>query len=287
MRIGLEERVLQPPGVAPRRFFKALFAMATWGNLGLVLSLTARELAVRHRGSWLGFFWPVLQPLLLLVVYTFVFSFVFGATWPGIYDSDLAGYAVIVFTGLVTFNIFAESVRACPKLILSNRNFVQRVVFPLDLLPVVQIAAACVHAMVGLGVLVLFLVASGVSIGPTALWLPVVWAVFAFFSLGVCYAVAAISVFVRDLEPLVGIGMTGLFFASGIFYPLERLPDEVEVWVRLVPTAAAVDLSRSVLLLGRAPAPEALLGPAGVSLAVFFLGYAIFLRSREGFADAL
>ena len=91
----------------------------------------------------------------------------------------------------------------------------------------------------------------------------------------------------RGLVTLVGIGMTGLFFASGIFYPLERLPDEVEVWVRLVPTAAAVDLSRSVLLLGRAPAPEALLGPAGVSLAVFFLGYAIFLRSREGFADAL
>ncbi|MCR9095257.1 MAG: ABC transporter permease [bacterium] len=283
----MEERILQPPGVAPRRLVDVLFAMAIWRNLGLVRSLTARELEVRYRGSWLGFCWPVLQPLLLLAVYTFVFSFVFGASWPGIYDSDIAGYAVIVFTGLVTFNIFAESVRACPKLILAHRNFVQRVVFPLEVLPVVQIAAACVHAAAGLGVLLVFLVASGVSIGWTALWLPVVWAFFAVFSLGVCYAVAAISVSVRDLEPLVGIGMTGLFFASGIFYPLERLPDDVEAWIRLVPTAAAVDVSRSVLLLGVAPSPEALLGPGAVSFVVFLLGYAIFLRSREGFADAL
>lgn len=283
----MEERILQPPTIAPRRFFDALFAVAIWRNLGLIRSLTSRELAVRYRGSWLGFCWPVLQPLLLLGVYTFVFSFVFGASWPGIYDSDLAGYAVIVFTGLVTFNIFAESVRACPRLILAHRNFVQRVVFPLEVLPVVQIAAACVHASAGLAVLVLFLLASGVPVGLTALWLPVVWAAFAIFSLGVCYAVAAVSVFVRDLEPLVGIGMTGLFFASGIFYPLERLPDEVEVWIRLVPTAAAVDLSRGVLLLGRAPEPAALLGPAGVSLGAFLLGYTIFLRSRERFADAL
>lgn len=283
----MQERVLQPPGVAPRKLFDALFAMAIWRNLGLVRSLTVRELAVRYRGSWLGFCWPVLQPLLLLGVYTFVFSFVFGARWPGIYDSGLAGYAVIVFTGLVTFNIFAESVRACPKLILANRNFVQRVVFPLEVLPVVQIAAAFVHAAAGLAVLLVFLVASGVQIGPTALWLPLIWAVFAVFSLGVCYAVAAISVFVRDLEPLVGIGMTGLFFASGIFYPLERLPDHVEVWIRLVPTAAAVDLSRGVLLLGQAPEPEALVGPASISLVVFLTGYAIFLRSRERFSDAL
>lgn len=283
----MEERVLEAPRTLPRFRWEVLSLAVIWRNAGLIRSLTQRELAARYRGSWLGFSWPVLQPMLLLAVYTFVFSFVFGATWPGIYDSAVAGYAVVVFTGLVTFNIFAESVRSCPKLVLANRNFVQRVVFPLEVLPVVELLVALVHAAAGLAVLLVLLVASGVPLTAAALWLPLVWGIFSVFALGVCYAVAALGVFVRDLDPLVGIGMTGLFFGSAIFYPLERVPDPFAAWVRLLPTASAVDLSRSVLLLGQAPRWEQLAGPALVSLAVFAMGYGLFVRTRGRFADAL
>lgn len=283
----MQERIVEPPRLLPRRPIDLVSMSGVLRHGQLIRDLTRREIASRHRGSWLGFVWPLLQPLLLLGVYTFVFSFVFGARWPGIFASDVAGYAVVVFSGLVTFNIFAESVRVCPKLILSNRNFVQRVVFPLEVLPVVPVLAALVQAGVGLVVLVAVLAFSGAGLPASAIWLPFVWAVFAVFTLGVCYLVATVSVFVRDFEPLVAIGITGLFFGSAIFYPLERLPDQAEAWLRLLPTAAAVDLSRRSLLLGESPDPSTIAGPLIVSFGMLLIGHAVFVRVKERFADAL
>jgi lipopolysaccharide transport system permease protein len=283
----LEERVIEPPGLIPPDLGAILIFAGIWRNWGLVSSLSRREIEARYRGSWLGFLWPVLQPLMLLGVYTFIFSFVFGARWPGIYESDVAGYSIVIFSGLVTFNIFAESVRSCPKLIVSNRTFVQRVVFPLEVLPVVQIVASLVHATIGLIVMIVFMVLSGAPVHLSAMGLPLVWLGFAAFSLGICYVVTALSVFVRDFEPLVAIGITALFFGSAIFYPLERLPDDVEVWARLMPTAAAVDLSRRLLLLGEVPGLDMLVGPGLVSLATLLFGYVSFMKVKGRFADAL
>ena len=283
----MEERIVEPPRWRPRKLGALISFEGLRRNRGLVGNLVRREVAARYRGSWLGFFWPILQPLLLLGVYTFIFSLVFGARWPGIYESDLAGYAIVVFSGLVTFNIFAESVRGCPKLIISNRAFVQRVVFPLEVLPAVQVGAALVHASIGFAVTLVFLVASGAPVYSTVFVVPFVWLGFAAFSLGVCYLVATIAVFVRDLEPLIAIGITALFFGSAIFYPLERLPDGVEVWIRFLPTAAAVDLSRRLLLLGEMPGQQDLLVPAAISFATLLFGYVCFMRAKGRFADAL
>ena len=283
----MEERIIEPSGLVPKHLGQILAFQGIFGHLELVAGLTRREIASRYRGSWLGFCWPVLQPLLLLGVYTFIFSTVFGARWPGVYESDLIGYAVVVFSGLVTFNIFAESVRTAPRLIVANRNFVQRVVFPLEILPLVQVGAALVHAAAGLVVLLVFLVASGAPLHWTACWVPLVWLVFAIFSLGVGYLIATASVFVRDLEPLVGIVITGLFFGSAIFYPIERLPESLQALVRAVPTAGAVDLTRSLLLLGTTPSAGAVLGPLCVSLGTLVVGYACFMRAKGSFADAL
>ena len=283
----MEERIIEPQRLLPPRLRSVLLFSGIWRNAELISSLTRREIAARYRGSWLGLFWPILEPLMLLAVYTFIFSIVFGARWPGVYESDLIGYAIVVFSGLVTFNIFAESVRACPKLILANSNFVRRVVFPLEVLPVVQVGTALFNATAGFAVLLVFLFASGAPIALTALWVPVVWLSFAVFSLGVAYLVAAASVFVRDLEPLVAITITALFFGSAIFYPLERLPDGIQEWVRLVPTAAAVDLTRSLLLLGKAPDASHMLGPGVVSIVTLILGYGFFMKAKGSFADAL
>lgn len=283
----LPERIVEPPQLVSGGLGSILLFTGVFRHLDLVAQLTLREISSRYRGSLLGSVWPFLQPLLLLGIYTFVFSVVFGARWSGIYGSDVVSYALVVFSGLVTFNIFAESVRTAPKLVLSNRNFVKRVVFPLEVLPVVQVAAAIVHAVAGLAVLLLGLLVVGAPIGWTALLLLVVWAGFAFFSLGVCYLVATISVFVRDLEPLVGIAVMGLFFGSAIFYPIDRLPDWMESSIRLVPTAAAVDFTRELLLLGQLPDPAAALGAGAVSVTTLVVGYACFMTAKGRFADAL
>ena len=283
----MEERIIEPPRAATRHLGSILTFRGVLDNLELIASLTRREISSLYRGSLLGFLWPILQPVLLLGIYTFVFSTVFGARWPGIYANDVAGYAVVVFSGLVTFNIFGESIRSSPRLLLKHRNFVTRVVFPLEILPVVQVATALTHAMAGFAVLVIFLLVTGAPFHWTALWIPLVWVPFALFTLGMSYLISTLSVFVRDLEPLVGIFVMGLFFGSAIFYPIERLPDALQTIVRMIPTAAAVDLTRSLLLLGRIPEPGAVLGALAGSLATLVVGYAVFMMAKRSFADAL
>ncbi len=283
----MEERIIEPPRAAARHLGSILAFRGVLDHLELIASLTRREISSRYRGSFLGFCWPVLQPILLLGVYTFVFSTVFGARWPGIYANDLVGYAVVVFSGLVTFNIFAESIRPAPMLLVKNRNFVTRVVFPLEILPIVQVAAAVVHAAVGFLVLLAFLLISGAPLHWTIGWIPAVWLVFAIFSLGVTYLVSTVSVFVRDIEPMIGIAVVGLFFGSAIFYPIERLPDSLQTIIRAIPTAAAVDLTRGLLLLGEAPDPKSLVGALVVSFSTLLVGYAVFMAAKRRFADAL
>lgn len=280
-------QIRQPPRPVPEGLSPVGALAGLLRQRELVGQLVRREVSLRHRGSLLGAAWPVLQPLLLLAVYTFVFSVVFGARWPGLYGGEMLGYAVAVFTGLVTFQIFSESVQAAPRLILSNPNFVKRVVFPLEVLPVVKVLAALARAGFGLAVLLIFLVASGHAPGATALMLPAVWAVLAAFALGAVYLLSALAVFLRDLEQVVGLAMTAFFFGSAIFYPLDRVPESAQALLGLLPTTAVVEATRQVLLVGELPAARPMLVAVGVAIATLALGHATFAKCRRAFADVL
>jgi len=258
-----------------------------WARRALLWQLARREVAGRYRGAFLGFLWPLLTPLLMLVIYGFVFGSVFKARWQGgDGDEGLLGFVLPLFAGLIVFNLFAECVTRAPSLISSNPNFVRKVVFPLDVLPLSVLLAALFHAGLSLAVLLGALAIMG-RLEWTALWLPVIWAPFLVFLAGASWWLASVGVFVRDLAQVMGMVTTAILFLSPVFYPATALPEGVREWLFLNPLALPIEQTRAVLIWGQSPDWGAL---GLYALAAGFgawAGLAWFQGTRRGFADVL
>ena len=257
-----------------------------WRNRELIRVSAKREVLGRYRGSLLGIFWTFLNPLLMLTVYTFVFSEIFKSRWNAASDSRTE-FAMVLFAGLIAFNLFAECVNRAPSLILSNVNYVKKVVFPLEILPCVALAAALFHSCISLGVwLLAYVVLFGVP-QLTVLYLPLVISPFLFFILGVSWALASLGVFLRDISQFIGLLVMVLMFMSPIFYPASALPEGYRFILYLNPLTPVIEEMRAVLYFGDAPdfAMLAVYWLATVLLA--WLGFVWFQKTRNGFADVL
>jgi lipopolysaccharide transport system permease protein len=250
--------------------------------------MTRREVIGRYRGSLLGLGWSLFNPLLMLVIYTFVFSEVFKARWevPGATHSKTE-FATVLFTGMVIVGFFNEVLTRTPSLLTGNVNFVKKVVFPLEVLPASAALAAMFHALVSGGVLVAALVVLNGSIPATALWTPVVLAPLVVFALGMAWILASLGVYMRDLAQTVGILATVLMFLSPVFYPAQAVPEPFRSLMALNPLTPAIEGCRSVLIWGAAPDWHALAGSAIAALVVFAGGFAWFQWTKRGFADVL
>jgi lipopolysaccharide transport system permease protein len=253
---------------------------------GLIRQFASREIQARYRQSWLGTFWVVLTPLLMLVVYTFVFRHVFQMRWGTTVESNLS-FAVRLYAGLAVFNFFAECVSRAPRLVLEQPHLVKKVVFPLEVLPWVNVVAAMVH-MVAAVLVLLVLVSVDVGRVPlTALALPLVWLPLIPLTVGLGWWLAAIGTFIRDVGQVVMMLVSLLLFLSPIFFPIEALPAGVRTWAYLNPLALVITETRHVLIDGLWPNWMAL---AMVLLAcglMAALGAAFFRSARTGFADVV
>ena len=271
-----------------QRFSTAPLEMfgGAWRHRGLIVSLIRRDVLGRYRGSVMGVLWSFFNPLLMLAVYTFVFSVVFGARW-GVAAESKADFALILFAGLLIFNVFAECVTRAPTMVLAHPNYVKKIVFPLEILPWVALGSALFHAAVSLGVWLLgFAVIRGLP-PPTAACLPLVLAPLLLLVLGLMWLLAALGVYVRDISQVVGILTTTLMFLTPIFYPADALPDQYR-WVLLVnPIAPIVEQTRDVLYWGRLPDAGRWALTLMASTVVAWLGFAWFQNTRRGFADVL
>jgi lipopolysaccharide transport system permease protein len=257
-----------------------------WRNRSLVHASTKREVLGRYRGSAFGILWSFFNPLFMLAVYTFVFSEVFKARWNAASDSR-AEFALVLFAGLIVFNLFAECINRAPGLILSTPNYVKKVVFPLDILPFVGLLSALYHAFISLSVwLVAYLIFFGLP-HATLLYLPLVLGPFCLFTLGLSWTLASLGVFLRDVSQFIGVVTTVLMFLSPIFYPASTLPGAYRDLIYLNPLTPAIEMARDVLYWGKAP-EAALLGIYWLSSSLIaWLGFAWFQKTRKGFADVL
>lgn len=256
-------------------------------NRGLVRQLAWQEIAGRYRSSLLGVAWMAITPLLMLSVYTFVFAVVFQARWGTAGSGDKAQFAVVLFAGLAVFTVLSECLNRAPGLIVSNANYVKRVVFPLELLPVIVLCGAVFHFMVSM---LVWLVAAWILIGPpplTAILLPVVMLPLAFGTLGASWGLAALGVYLRDVGQVVGVVVTGLLFLSPIFYPIEAVPEGARELIMLNPVGYVVEMARGVLVFGRLPNPIGFLVALLSSIFVAWAGFWLFQKTRKGFADVL
>jgi lipopolysaccharide transport system permease protein len=248
--------------------------------------LVRREVVGRYRGSMLGLLWSFFNPLLMLAVYTVVFSTVFKARWTPGSDSK-AEFALVLFCGLMMFNFFAECVNRAPTLILNNVNYVKKVVFPLEMLPVVMLGSAGFHFLISLGVWLAFYCAVFGAPPWTFIQLPLALLPLALLTLGVCWLLAAVGVFLRDVAQVVGVATAVLMFLSPIFYPVSALPQRMRFFVELSPLSFAVEQSRNVMIWGSGLDWRAWSLHTAGALLVAWLGYASFQKVRKGFADVL
>jgi lipopolysaccharide transport system permease protein len=257
----------------------------------LLYSLVQRNISARYRGSALGMLWPLLTPLFMLAVYTFVFGTIFKARWaiPGREgDPHSTGeFAIILFAGLIVFQILSETLLKAPSAILSNSSYVKKVVFPIEILPLVPIGAALFHALISFLVLLVFQYFIFGGIPLTALWLPVVLLPFVMMMAGFGWFFAAIGVYVRDIPELLGPAVTALMFLSPIFFPKSAMPDWLQLYHYLNPVALPVEMTRDVLIFGMAPDMNAFSAYLVAALLVLGLGHMFFQMVRKGFADVL
>lgn len=267
--------------VSPQEMFTSL-----WRNWELIRSSVKRDVLGRYRGSVLGLLWSFFNPLLMLAVYTFVFSQVFKARWSADSTSKTE-FALVLFAGLIVFNLFSECVNRAPGLVLSNQSYVKKVVFPLEILPIVGLLSALYHTIVSLGVwFAAYLLFFGVP-HITALYLPLIIIPFCFFIIGLSWALASLGVFLRDVSQFIGVLTTVLMFMSPIFYPAAALPESYRHLIYLNPLTSVIEQTREVLFWGRAP-DFLFLGIWWIeALVIAWLGFVWFQSTRKGFADVL
>ena len=254
----------------------------------LLLQLVRRDILGRYRGSLLGIAWALVTPLLLLAVYGFVFGGIFRVRWSA--DPAAGGvvaFALPLFAGLIVFGIFADVMTRAPGAVLAHPSFVRKMVFPLEVLPVVTLGSALFHAVMGFAVLLVAMLAFGVTPAWTALFLPLVLLPPLLLALGIAWALAALGVYVRDITQIVGTLATALLFLSPVFFPLSALPEGVRPFVALNPLTLPVEQVRDVLFWGRMPDWAALAVYTLAAAFVAWAGYAWFQATRKGFADVL
>lgn len=234
----------------------------------------------------LGIFWSVLTPLMMLGAYTFVFSVVFQPRWQ-VPPGGNANFILLLYSGLLIFNLFAECASRSPMLVLENVSYIKKVVFPIEILPLVAMVSALVNFTIGFGVMmVLYLVMLGLP-PATILLLPVVALQVVLFTLGFTWLLAALGVFLRDLRHLVAILVSVMMFLGPIFYPATAVPEAIRFVLYLNPLTPALEFSKDLMFWGVLPSAWQLLVTTAAAWVAAWLGYLCFAKLRPAFADVV
>ena len=249
----------------------------------LVQSLVARELKARYRGSVLGFFWSFVNPLLLLLIYSFVFTVVL----PGVHPPELEPFALFMFCGILPWTWFSSSLLEASNVLIAGGNLIRKVLFPAEVLPIVTVLAGLVHFCLGLPILAAFLIYYRVPVSLADLaWFPVIVLVQLVLSLGLALLVAALTVHFRDVRDLLANLLTLWFFATPIIYPLSQAPPNVRWVLNLNPfTHLAVAYQEVLFRPGPFTEWPRLLAVGAGALLMFLAGYFVFDRLRDTLAE--
>lgn len=271
-----------------QKFSSSPRAMLTsfWFHRNLIMVFSRREILGRYRGSILGLLWSFFNPLFMLAVYTFIFSEVFKTRWTG-GGGSRAEFALLVFSGLIVLNLFSECINRAPSLILSNVNYVKKVVFPLEILPYVTLFSGMYHLIISV---LVWLIAYMIFFGApriTALYLPLLLLPFCFFIMGLSWALASLGVYLRDVSQFIGMVVMAMMFLSPIFYPATALPEAYQHLFFLNPLTPVIEMMRDVIFWGKPPSLELLITYWVSTIIVAWAGFAWFQKTRKGFADVL
>lgn len=253
----------------------------------LLWSLAGRDIKKKYKDSVVGAAWGFFVPLIMLGIYTVIFSTIFNAKWGGVEVRSKTDYAVLLFIGLIIYTIFAEAVTRAPTVIVSNPNFVKKVVFPLELLPGVVVLSSLYNGAIACVALLIFLCFSSFGLHWQLVAFPIILVPFVALTLGVSFLFASLGVFFRDVDQLAALITRVLQYLTPVLYPSVIFPDTIGRWMRLSPLAIFVEQSRALVLFGKWPEWSHYAWACGWSFLVLAFGWWWFERTRKGFADVL
>lgn len=258
-----------------------------WRNRQLIFQMTKREVLGRYKGSIMGLAWSFFNPILMLAVYTFFFSVVFKSRWGTDADNSKASFAIILFVGMLIHSLFSEVVNRAPTLILSNINYVKKVVFPLETLSFITILSALFHSAIGLFVLLLIQLVISQNLPWTVIFFPLILLPLVLASLGFAWFLSALGVYARDVGQVTGVFTAVLMFLSPVFYPVSALQPGYQIYLKLNPLTFIIEEGRNSLIYG---IPPSWTGWCIAMLAgglTAWIGFWCFQKTRKGFADVL
>jgi lipopolysaccharide transport system permease protein len=256
-----------------------------WRNRGLIRTLVRRDILSRYTGSFGGAFWTLLNPLIMMLTYFFVFGIVMQSKFPN--DPSTTGFALYFLAGMLPWLAFSEAVGRAPFIMVEHRNFIKKLVFPVETLPVNVVAAGLVTEFFGMILFALALLAIRGRVPWTVVYLPLVIVPQILLTAGLAWFLAALGVFVRDLGQVIGYLLTVTMFITPIFYSEQGLPKFAASVQKVNPIFTLVHSYRAVLLDGSAPNWTSLAWLALASALVFLLGHAWFYKLRKSFADLI
>jgi lipopolysaccharide transport system permease protein len=259
-----------------------------WKYKDLVRNLVVRDLKVRYKNSVLGVAWSLVNPLLMMVVYTIVFKFLAGT-------SDLPNYPVFILCALLPWNFFSTSVLQATDSIVAAAPLIKKVYFPREVLPISIVLSNLVNFVIALPVLFLLALVTNHPITPYIALLPLIILVEISFILGIALLTATINVFYRDTRHILDVLMLAWIFLTPIFYPITTVREQatvlgitfnMQVWLRrLNPMASIIASYRDILYWGMPSGLDFLLRTALTSLIILIVGYLIFLHYSTRFSE--
>jgi len=272
----------------PHRYYAARTSVIeVFGSLrllfdyrGLIYNLAIRDLRLKYKRSTIGVAWSLLNPLLMMLIYTIIFSvFLRTVVTPG------RPYWALVLAGLLAWLFFSNSVGSAPVTFVHSGNLVARVSFPIESLPIASVLANFVNFLISLAILLVVLAAIRLPLGPSLVLLPVILLAQLAFTIGASLLVATLTVYLRDLEHLIGVGLTALFYLTPVLYPLDpaslpRGADRIIPYLKLNPLAWFLDSYHAVLFYGVWPSLAQFLLMLGAAALALVVGYLVFLRLR-------
>ena len=252
----------------------------------LAWELTKRDVLGRYRGASFGLVWSLASPFLLLCIYTFAFGTVMGGRWPQA-QSGQSHYSLILFAGLIVHGFFAECLTRSPGLVVNNPNFVKRVIFPLDLLPWPMVFSALFHMAMNVVVFLALRWAMDGAFSWTIVLLPLVVLPLVPLGLGVSWFLSSLSVYVRDVQQVVGVASMAFLFLSSAMMPLDSVPPSYRWVFAWNPLSLIIDQARNVMLWEAMPDWTALGAYLVCALVFMVLAHRWFVATQKGFADVL
>lgn len=266
---------------SPLEILKSLYR-----NRQVVYSAVIREVKAKYQGTYMGWVWTILNPIIMLLVYTFVFGVIFQMKW-GKQTNTQIEFALLLFAGLCVFNLFSETLSRAAESVIRNPNYVKKVVFPLEILPWVGMGVALFNLLVSLVVWMAAFVVFVSFPSWTVVLLPLVILPVLLFAMGLSWFLASVGVYARDVSQVIGLGLTAMMFLSPVFYPIAALPEEYRVLMYLNPLTSTIENVRQVLYWGELIDFYSWSLELVAGAIVAWLGFVWFQKTRKGFADVL